>query len=187
MEDPVKLYVGVMAILIAVIGLVAWKGYAGVQEYERALQVAPGQAKQIRETAADVNQLCTQLESSTLKRTREPLSLIYQMCQSNRISDQPNLRQDRTDKSLRGTRAKERRFILTISKTGSQQPVRRDQIAKFCQDVERESNGILKTIELKLRRYTGADAPAPGKTEGKITDDTYVGDVVFGYRFVEAD
>ena len=84
----------------------------------------------------------------------------------------------------RGVKGKEKRVVFTFGGGRKSKPATRDQIAKFCQAVERDSRGILKTIELNLTRKTGKGLPTPGEQE-KVVNDTYGGTIIFGYRVVE--
>jgi len=179
MNDPVKLYVGVMAILLCVIGVVAYSSYQRAEAYDKAILAAPSDAAKIRDYGADVIALCRQLETSKIKGKR-PIALVEEMLQLNQM-ERFN-RKEEPVRPVRGTNAKEARIKVEINR---QTPLRRHQIAKLCRDVELSSNGILKTFELSLRRYAGAGSEGAGKRDEAVADDSYVGEIYFGYRFVE--
>ena len=50
--------------------------------------------------------------------------------------------------------------------------------------MERDSSGIVKTIEIKLNRATGEGSPDPGK-EDRVIGERYKGTIIFGLRVVE--
>lgn len=179
MDDTVKLYVIVMTILLCVMGVVAWSTWQRADAYDRAIATAKQDAAKIRDYGADVTQLCRQLETSKFKG-KNPTSLVEEMVNLNRFTGF-EIKPDRPQ-PVRGTNAKEVRIKVAISR---QMPLQRHQVAKLCRDVELASNGILKTLELNLRRWTGSGAEGAGKRDAPIADDTYVGDIFFGYRFVE--
>ena len=84
-----------------------------------------------------------------------------------------------------GSKGIEQRFKLEIRSSGAgASPVSRDTIAQFCQQVELESRGILKTIELSLRRYSGATGIPAGEHD-EVVGDTYTGSIIFGLRVVK--
>ncbi len=74
-DDPVKLYVVLMTILLAILVFVAVTSYNQAQAYERALELAPEQSQMIRELSGEVTQLTTQLKSSDL-RDKRPKAVI---------------------------------------------------------------------------------------------------------------
>ena len=178
-EDPVKLFVVVMAILLAVLGFVAFASYNQAKNYEEAVRTAPGDAKRLREYASDILSLCKQLKQSKLDKGY--LTLISRAAQYHRIKLSSYNPQG--EKSIPGGRGKERRFKVDVSRGRNVSPLTREQIAKFCQTVERDSKGILKTIELTMRRVSGRDIGKAG-TEDKVTNDTYTVTIIFGLRVV---
>ena len=178
-EDPLKLFVVVMAILLAVLGVVAYMSYEKAAEYEAAVRSAPGDAKKLREYASDILSLCKQLKQSKLDKGY--LTLIERAARYHRIKLSSYNPQG--EKSIPGGRGKEKRFKVEVTRGRSVNPLTREQIAKFCQTVERDSKGILKTIELTMRRVTGRDVGKAG-TEEKVTNDTYTVTIIFGLRVV---
>ena len=172
-DDPVKLYVVLMTILLAILVFVAVTSYNQAQAYERALELAPEQSRMIRELSGEVTQLTTQLKSSDL-RDKRPKAVISERARQYGIDA------DRISEASRPTpisgKVKERRFYIDISR---KKPVAREKIAQFASAVERYTNGILKTIEVRI------DRSGPGGQSGTITDDLYSGRVTFGFRFTE--
>ena len=65
-EDPVKLYVVVMAILVGVLGFVANTSYKQASAFEQAIAEAPQEAEKFREISASVTGLINQLKRSKL-------------------------------------------------------------------------------------------------------------------------
>jgi len=181
-EDPVKLFVIVMTILLAVLGLVTMSSYSQAKAYELALARAPRDAENLREYAADVNLFCEQLKGSKLRDTKSPLGLIEEIAKSNGFRP-TGLRQDPRLKPVSGS-VKERRFIVELTRAQGTEPLPRDLIGKFCRDVELYSNGLLKTIEVDLLRATGPRTVEVGKLDD-VVGDTYTFEVVFGHRFIE--
>ncbi|MHC4971745.1 MAG: hypothetical protein ACYTG3_05390 [Planctomycetota bacterium] len=180
-EDPVKLYVVVMAILLCVLGFVAWTSYKEASAYEAALERAPGEAKALKELASDVSALCKQLSKSKLQRGYK--TLILDAATMNRLKH--SLSGSMKDESVgRGRRGKKKRFNYAFGGTKKSPPATRDQIARFCRQVENDSQNILKTLEIKLSRYTGAGEPAAGQ-EDKVMDDRYKGVIIFGFQIIE--
>lgn len=178
-EDPVKLYVVVMAILLCVLAFVAITSHNEAAAYERAIDRAKTYDKQMKEAAADVKALCGQLSGSRL--TRGFTSLIEEAANDNGVK----FSRLYEGKSVRlGSRGKERRWVVKVTQSGASRPLTRETLARFCQAVERYSQGILKTIEIRLNRVTGPGVPAPGK-EDKVVNDLYRGDLIFGLRVVD--
>jgi hypothetical protein len=179
-EDPVKLYVIVMAILLCVLSYVAYDSYKQAHAYEAALERAPLEAKQMKVLATDVRGLVDQLSQSELKQGKK--ILIERVERAMHI---PHSSLDNQTPPLGGgIKGREDRYIFEFGSGKSSPPQTRQTIAKFCEQVEIDSRGILKTIEIKLTRVSGEGMPEPGKDE-KITGDTYRGTIVFGVRVVE--
>ena len=172
-DDPVKLYVVLMTILLAILVFVAVTSYNQAQAYQRALETAPGQARTIRELSREVTQLTTQLKSSDL-RDKRPTAVISERAR------QYGIEPERMGEASRPTpvsgNVKERRYYIKISR---KKPVSREKIAQFASAVERYTNGILKTIEINISRV------GPGGKSGTVTDDLYYGEVNFGFRYTE--
>ena len=172
-DDPVKLYVVLMTILLAILVFVAVTSYNQAQAYESALELAPEQAQTIRTLSLEVTQLTSQLKSSDL-RDKRPAAVISE--RARRYGIEP----ERVGEAGRVTpisgRVKERRFYIKISR---KKPVSRKKIADFASAVEDATRGILKTIEINISRV------GPGGKSGTITDDLYYGEVNFGFRFAE--
>jgi len=179
-EDPVKLYVVVMAILLGVLCWVAWSSYQDAAAYEQALESADSDAKRLRRYASEVQTLCDQLGRSGLGQG--PRTLIARA--ANLCGIRASSIGGGETKRISGTRrGQEIRFQVTFGGRGSP-ALDRKTIAKFCQAVERDSQGIYRTIEIQLTREQGRDAPAPGTVE-RVEDDRYRGKIVFGKRYVE--
>jgi len=179
-EDPVKLYVIVMCILLCVLGYVAVSSYADADALEQALLRAPQEATQFKELATDVQALIDQLDKSELERGKR--TLIDNVARRMGIVHSDF---DQSDGRIgRGIKGKEERYKYSFGSGRTSPPLTRDRIAQFCQAVERDSRGILKTIEVRINRVTGQGVDDPG-TEGRVTGDTYKGYVVFGLRVVE--
>lgn len=180
-EDPVKLYVVVMAILLCVLGFVAWTSYKEASAYGAALERAPKEAETLKELASDVSSLCEQLSKSKLRRGYK--TLIVDAATMNRLkaSRSGSIK----DESVgRGRRGRKKRFNFIFGGSKMSPPATRDQISRFCRQVENDSQGILKTLEIKLSRYTGAGEPAAGQQE-KVIDDRYKGTIIFGFQIIE--
>ena len=178
-EDPVKLYVVVMAILLCVLGFVALTSHAEAAAYEDAINRANTYDKKMKEYAAEVKALCGQLSGSRL--TRGFTSLIEEAANDNGVK----FSRLYEGKSVRlGNKGKERRWVVKVTQSSTSRPLTRETIARFCQAVERYSQGILKTIEIRLSRVTGPNTPSPGR-EDKVINDLYRGDLIFGLRVVD--
>jgi hypothetical protein len=179
-EDPVKLYVVVMALLLCVLAYVAFDSYRQMSAYEAALARAPAEAKQMKQLASEVKALVDQIANSQMKQGAK--TLVERVERNLRIThssfDNPSVPLGR------GVKGRENRHVIEFGSGKASPPLSRATIVKFCEQVERDSGGILKTIEIKLTRVTGDNMPEPGKDE-KITGDMYRGTVVFGVRVVE--
>jgi len=68
-EDPVKLYVVVMAILLCVLGFVAYTSNKEANNYQTAIDQADRHAKDLKKTASEVQLLTSQLGQSKLKKS----------------------------------------------------------------------------------------------------------------------
>jgi hypothetical protein len=179
-DDPIKLYVVVMSILLCVLGFVAYASYSQAAAYERALELAPVHAEQLRELAADVQMLCDQLKQSKLAKGYK--TLIESAANYNSVSTS-SISEESKAKRI-GTKGKERRFRAEFRRGGQSRPLTREQVAKLCRTVELDSRNILKTIEITLRRHSGAGGIPPGR-EDEVMADTYTGNVIFGLRVVK--
>ncbi len=178
-DDPVKLFVVVMAILLCVLGFVAYKSYDQAAAFEKAVQSAPRDAEMLREHAGEVQMLCNQLKRAGVSQGYR--TLIEQAALFNSIKLSFLTGPKQTKISARGV---EKRFTVKINRGGGARPITRDQIAKFCRTVERDSRGILKTIEIVMRRAVGKGGKGKVGTEDEVIDDVYTVEVVFGLRVV---
>ena len=70
-EDPVKLYVIVMAILLCVLSYVAIDSWKQANAFEAALDRAPREAEKMRQLASEVKGLVEQLQRSGLREGGE--------------------------------------------------------------------------------------------------------------------
>ena len=177
-DDPIKLYVVVMAILVCVLGWVAHTSYQQAAAIEQAIADAPNDAKRLRDYAGVVDALCRQLSSDKLDRGFG--TLIENAANANRIANSGF--GDDPDVKLPG-RVKEKRWKFQFRRSGRSKPLTRDEVARFCRQVELDSRGILKTIEIYLRRHQGAGGVQIGGEE--IVNDSYTGHVIFGLRVLD--
>jgi hypothetical protein len=183
-EDPVKLYVVVMAILVVVLGAVAQTSYTQASNYEMAIVQAPRDAENFRELSASVEGLIDQLKRSELGKM-DHLTLVENAARKH-LRGKRRIQRE-SPRRLRGGSGKELRWKVDISRSGrgaTGGPVTRQDVASFCREVELLSRGILKTIEIQLHRYNGEGAPKAGADE-EIRGDLYSGHVVVGMRVVE--
>lgn len=179
-EDPIKLYVVVMSILLAVLGFVTYAVWQQSDAIEQAIERAPRQDKDFKELASEVSKLCEQLKQSKVQMGY--VSLIEAATKYNRV-ETSKIGQDPREPRI-GTNGKEKRFRVEF-RGRSSEPLTRERVAKLCQSVENDSRGILKTIEIELSRDANTgDGRAGGKDE-TIKDDRYNGLVIFGLRYVE--
>ncbi|MFI5403373.1 MAG: hypothetical protein ACHQ1G_10580 [Planctomycetota bacterium] len=180
-EDPVKLYVIVMAILLCVLSYVAYDSWKQASAFEAAIERAPQEAEQMRVLASDVKALVDQLAKSGLRDGGERV-LVERVKNSMGIAHSGF----NTDPAPigAGIKGRERRVKVDFGGGRSSPPLSRQQVYKFCEAVERDSSGIVKTIEIKLNRASGEGMPDPGKEE-KVTLDKYKGTIIFGLRVVE--
>ncbi len=179
-DDPVKLYVVVMAILLCVLGYVAYTSYQEANEYEAAYLRAPNEAKTLREAAAEVQALCLQLSKAKLREGY--LTLVEEAGRDVGVQYaalRPPTKPIRIESNVF-----ERRWTFEFRPGGRSRALKRAEVAKLCQAVERYSQNILKTIEINLTRMTGGNLPAVGK-EDEVTTDVYRGKVIFGLRTVD--
>jgi len=183
-EDPVKLYVVVMAILVLVLGFVAQTSYRQANEYEMAIVEAPRDAKRFRELSAVVMGLVNQLKRSELGKM-DHITLVENAARNN-LRGKRGINRE-SPRRLPGGSGKELRWKVEISRSarsGTGGPVTRNDVARFCRQVELDSRGILKVIEIKLNRFNGEGAPKAGADE-EIRGDLYSGQVVVGMRVVD--
>jgi hypothetical protein len=177
-DDPIKLYVVVMSILLCVLAFVAYASWNQADELETALEIAPRQAKQLRKQGGEVQALCEQLQKSGVGK-----GFISSIQKAARVSGIPNapITEDKSPKRI-GPRGRERRFKVEIQR-GKTGPLTREQVARFCRAVERDSRNILRTIEIELRRHTGKGGFAAGD-RAEVVGDAYTGKIVFGLRVI---
>lgn len=178
-EDPIKLYVVVMSILLAVLGVVTFATWQQTSALETALERVDSDAQRIREYSRDVQKLVDQLTRAQL--SRGPRTLIENAARNlgiafTKLSEDPSKRI--------GTTGVEERYRFDFSGGRDSQALTRQQIAKFCQSVEMNSQGILKTIEIDITRSRSQGAGAAG-TEERVLDDRWTGKIIFGLRKVE--
>lgn len=178
-EDPIKLYVVVMSILLAVLGFVTYATWQQAQAFETAIERAPRQAEEVKKYASEVSTLC-----ETLKKSKVGVgfvTLIEQACKYNRMTPS-QLGQDPREPRV-GANGKEKRFRVAFRGRQSE-PLTRERVASICKSVENDSRGILKTIEIELARNANT---GDGRAGGKeiVKDDRYTGVIIFGLRYVE--
>jgi len=181
-EDPVKLYVVVMAILVAVLGWVANTSYKQAAAYDFAITDAPRQAKKFRKQAETVNGLVIQLGASKLKGSSY-INLVETAARSH-LGGRPAVTEERPQRIP--PKGKEMRWKIVVSR-GSRagtQPVTRNQMARFCRAVELDSRGILKVIEIKMNRAQ-SDKSVPVGADREIRDERYTCTIVVGMRVVD--
>ena len=179
-EDPVKLFVVVMAILLCVLGFVAYKTYDQASGFERAVQSAPRDAKMLREHAAEVQMLCNKLKRAGVSKGYRTLIATAARLNSVKLSSFTGPKEKKI--SRRGV---EKRFTAKISRGGGSRAITRDQIARFCKTVETDTRGILKTIQINMQRVVGKGGKGKVGTEDVVQDDLYTVEVVFGLRVVK--
>ena len=177
-DDPIKLFVVVMAILLCVLGFVSYMSYGQAAAFEKAIAEAPRDAEKLKEHAAEVDMFCKQLKSSKLGRGHR--TLIAQALQYNNIKES-SLRGPKLEKI--GVRGVTKRFTVEISRGSGVQPLTRDQVAKFCRTVEQDSRGILKTLEITMRRSSSKGSSKPG-SQDQVINERYTVVVVFGLRTI---
>jgi hypothetical protein len=181
-EDPVKLYVIVMSILLCVLSYVAIDSWKQASAFEAALERAPEEAEKMRQLAADVKALVDQLARSGLRETGFERVLVERMEKKHEITHSGY----GTDPAPigRGIKGTEKRVKIDFGGGRASPPLTRDKIVRFCESVERESNGIVRTIEIRLSRATGDGMAAAGMSE-QVSGERYKGTVIFGLRVVE--
>jgi len=180
-EDPVKLYVIVMAILLCVLAYVAYDSYQQAYAYEAAIDRAPREAEQMQTLVAEVKALVKQIAGTTLAQGGE--KVLIERVERNLGISHSGFEPD-TASIGPGIKGREKRYIIDFGGGRSSPPLPRSQVVKFCEGVERASSGIVKTIELRLSRATGENYPDPGKEE-RVLGDAYKGRIVFGLRVVD--
>lgn len=181
-EDPIKLYVVVMAILVCVLGWVAYTSYDQARAFEQAIEESDRMAAQLKEHASQVSRLCEQLGGSKLG-VGTYLTLIEDAANAKRVVR--SRLQEESEKRI-GSKGIERRFKIEIRSSGANaRPLTRETLAEFCRQVERDSRGILKTIEIQLRRYSGASGIPAGSAD-EVVNDTYTGTIIFGLRVLRS-
>jgi len=179
-EDPIKLYVVVMGILLAVLGIVTFTTWQQAGALETALDRVGSDAKNIQTYAEEVQKLTDQLTKAKIGQGG-PRALIENAARSLGIAF-TKLGED-PFKRIGNTGIEERyRFDFTGGRDG--QALTRQQIAKFCQAVEYNSQGLLKTLEIDITRSRNQGAGAAGTAE-RVLDDRWTGKIIFGRRRVE--
>jgi hypothetical protein len=181
-DDPVKLYVVVMAILVGVLGWVAKTSYDQASDYKAAIASAPEDARKFTELASRVSALVKQLTSSKLKDL-DHVTLIENAARAH-LGGTPPVKSERPQRIP--PKGQELRWTVTVtrSSTGGTNPVTRNQIARFCRQVELDSQGILKVIEIVMNRTQSEGSPAVG-APAEIRDDRYTTTLVVGMRVVD--
>ncbi len=178
-DDPVKLYVLVMSILLCVLGFVAWQSHKEAQAYATALDRADSQAKRLRESAARVNALCDQLKKSKLGLGEK--TLVGRAATDNGLETTNNTE---INAKRFGRRGRTRRFKAEFRTSRGAKGITRDNLARFCRAVERYSQGALKTMEVEFNRVTGKGHAKIG-AQDRVIDERYSGHVIFGMREID--
>jgi len=181
-EDPVKLYVVVMAILVGVLGWVAKTSYDQAHAYEMAIESAPRDAKKFRESATRVTTLVNQLSASKLKNL-DHITLVENAARAH-LGGKPAVTNERPQRIPPKGKELRWKVAVTRSSRGGTKPVTRNQIASFCRQVELDSRGILKVIEISMNRTQSEGSPPVG-APSEIRDDRYTTTVVVGMRVVD--
>jgi len=179
-EDPVKLYVVVMSILLCVLGGVAWTSHKEAQAYVTAIENADTQARRLREYAAQVNGLCDQLQQSKLGLGEQTLIARAATDAGLKTTNNAEINPKRFGRSGRT-----RRFKAEFSTSRGNQGITRSQLADFCRRVERYSQGALTTLEIEMNRLTGRGQSKLGEQD-RVVDERYRGYVIFGMREIES-
>ncbi len=180
-EDPVKLYVVVMTVLLIVLGIVAYRSYTDTRDYEAALERAPREAKQLQKYGAEVNRLIVQLGQSKIGEGE--VTLVSRAAKG--LGIRASGIQKKTNRIRGRASAQEKTVVVSFGSGSESAPLTRAKIAKFCQTVELTSQRILKTMEIDLTRVTGRGMTDPGKAE-QVMDDKYRGRIIFGTRVIVA-
>ena len=181
-EDPVKLYVVVMGILVCVLGWVASESYDQSSAYATAIETAPREAKKFRTRATRVTMLINQLSASKLKDL-DHITLVENAARAH-LGGKPAVTNERPQRIPPKGKELRWKVAVTRSSRGGTRPVTRDQIAKFCRQVELDSRGILKVIEISMNRTQSEGSPPVGSPT-EIRDDRYTTSVVVGMRVVD--
>ena len=181
-EDPVKLYVVVMAILVCVLGWVAKESYDQASAYEMAIANSERDAKIFRQRATGVTTLINQLSASKLKDL-DHITLVENAARAH-LGGTPAVTNERPTRIPPKGKELRWKVAVTRSSRGGTKPVTRDQIAKFCRQVELDSRGILKVIEITMNRTQSEGSPPVGAA-AEIRDDRYTCSIVVGMRVVD--
>ena len=176
-DDPVKLFVAVMGLLLAVLSWVCFESYKKADAYEQALQSADKDAEKIRELGSRVQSMCDTISKGKIESGYLP----FIESEMSRFQIKSAKRGEEPRPKSVGARLEEHRFYVEFYRSRTSQSLRRDKIGQFCYAVEKDSDGLLKTIELRLTRSTPQGVLAPGLAD-EVRDDTYTGRIVFGYR-----
>ena len=181
-EDPVKLYVVVMALLVGVLGFVAHTSYDKAHNYELAIEAADNDAKRFRRYATGVTTLVNQLSASKLKNL-DHITLVENAAKAH-LGGKPTVKSERPTRIP--PKGKELRWQVSVTRSarGGTRPVTRAQVARFCRQVELDSRGILKVIEIRLSRTQSEGSPPVGAPT-EIRDDRYTATIVVGMRVVD--
>ena len=159
-EDPLKLFVVVMAILVCVVVVVAYSSYDRANDFQTALDRSHTDAKTIRELSTKVSAICRRIKTGQLEGGY--LTFIGSQMRRHGIG-YTSFGKQKSAKNV-GPRLQEHRYFIEFYRGKKSQPLRRDQIAAFCRDVERKSQGLLKTIEIELTRSTAG----PGASRASV-------------------
>jgi len=178
-EDPIKLYVVVMSILLCVLAVVTYATWQQAQHFEDAIDRSKAQEQEFSDYATNVSTLCEQLKKSKLRLGYK--TLIEQACNYNRIKTSKQGADPREPRI--GTNGKEKRFRVEF-RGSKADALTREKVARLCQTVEGDSRQILKTIEIDLSRASNHGDGRAGSKE-IVRDDRYTGEVIFGLRYVE--
>ena len=178
-EDPIKLYVVVMSILLCVLAVVTYATWQQAKDFEEAVERVERQREEFKDYAKDVSTLCETLKRSKLRLGYK--TLIQQARDFNRIKSS-KLGEDPREPRI-GVNGKEKRFRVEF-RGSKADALTREKVASFCRTVENDSRGILKTIEIELSRASNHGDGRAGSKE-IVRDDRYTGEVIFGLRYVE--
>jgi hypothetical protein len=175
-DDPIKLFVVVMAILLAVLGFVSYSAYTQAAAYEKAIESATRLDKELKKEAAEVQALCDRIKGTKINQGYR--TLISQAAKYNSIK--PTGLSSRSEK--RGVKGVEKRYKVEIGRSASGGGLTREQIAKFCRTVERDSRGILKTIEIMMTRVSGKGGADKAGRREEVVNERYTVTIIFGLR-----
>ena len=168
--DLIKVYIWVMLAMTIVLGAVVWYTNTQVDETRKRIEFARANLVPFAQSKQEITSMLNVYSANKEDEARlQPLTWFSRVWKQKGISDQ-SVRPGAWQEKFNQKGNFDENFIEL--KFDNKNPLTREQIGKFCHEIERQSTR-LRLIELDLKRAGRKDA---------FDEDAWSGSVTVGYR-----